>query len=377
MELGHSRRPRGCDEQRAHVQQRVLHRDQQQVAGPHHRAVLVQQRQPLGDLLLGLDVRVEQRRTVDRLIRPDLEHLDLAVPVGVVVDHHEAFEVLARVVLGVRHERAEDHERRIVVARQPEQQVLRRDPCLHRGDHLAGGLVAHRLHRGLADRIARVLRHRPRARSVVELRGVVQAVPAPRIGLHPEQVLGIAEVLLQLTRRRVLGEQRRELPHVGLHDRITAVHHVERHRAVVRIHHGLHRVAHVVVRVAQVAAHRGRPRIRPLRVRELRGGGVRVEHPLHLPVDHHRVRVVVVGQERRQQLHPLGDVAVEQDPAVARDLARHQQVRLGEAHRERQPPEEAADAHAVGTVIASGLGAVVVVLEVDLGPLGAHDGVAP
>ena len=292
------------------------------------------------------------------------------------MDHHEAFEVLAGIVLGERHERPEDHERRRIVARQSEQQVLRRDAGLDRGDHLPGGLVAHRLHRGLADGIARVLRHRPRTGSVVELRRVAQAVAAPRIGLHPEQVLGIAEVLLQLHRRRFLGEQIGELLDVRLHDRIAAVDHVERDRAVVRIHHGLHRVPHVVERVAQVAAQRGRPGIGALRVRELRGGGVGVEHPLHLPVEHDRVGVVVVGQERRQQLNTLGDVAVVENPALALDLARHQQIRLGEAHREREAPEETADAHAVGAVVAGGLGAVVVVLEVDLGPLGAHDGVA-
>ena len=99
---------------------------------------------------------------------------------------------------------------------------------------------------GLAGVDARRLGHRPGALALEELLGL-ELVLGVDVGLHPEQVLRVPQVLAQLGRHLRAGREEvaeRALPR--LDDRVVGVVDVERDRAVVGVDDGLDAVADVV-----------------------------------------------------------------------------------------------------------------------------------
>ena len=115
---------------------------------------------------------------------------------------------------------------------------------------------------------ARVAGHVPVVVALVEAARLLDVVAGPHVGLHPEQVLGVAEVVLQVVGHVLeVGEQVGEGVAVGLDDRVVDRHHVEVDGAVVGVDHRLHRVAHVVEVVVEAAAVGELRRCRPSRRR--------------------------------------------------------------------------------------------------------------
>jgi len=153
------------------------------------------------------------------------------------------------------------------------------------------------------------------------------------------------------------------VPH--LEDRVGVLPCVEVDRAVVGVHGGLDRVAHVVdlvgrqrleavVLLERVVGHRLQGLA--LRQRELVGDGVAVEHPLDPAVDHDRVGVGVHRQPRGDLLDHGARVAVVEDLGVVVDTAGEQEVRLAELHRVEQLVEQVAD----GDTARAGVGRLLV-----------------
>ena len=211
------------------------------------------------DVGVGLDVRGDDRRPVDRGRRRHLVGEQLAVVLGVAAGDHERGELTPAVVLRERHERPEQHEFALGLARHLELEVVGRDPAAAgAGGHRA--LLVRRPRRGrgrtgrgrrLLGRRAGVLRHAPPGLVLVELAGVGEVVPAPRRGLHPEQVLRVPQVAAQPVGKLVdVTDERRERIVVRPHDRVDRPvgvgHLVEPHAAVVGVDDRLHRVAHVI-----------------------------------------------------------------------------------------------------------------------------------
>ena len=108
-----------------------------------------------------------------------------------------------------------------------------------------------------------LVRHLPPILAVVEGRGIGHVVGAVHLGLDGEQVLGIADVTLQIRRHlaAVLEQAGQHLP-IGLDDRIVGVEDVERDRAVIGVDDRLDRVAQVVAAAGATAANPDRPRCR-------------------------------------------------------------------------------------------------------------------
>ena len=148
---------------------------------------------------------------------------------------------------------------------------------------------------------------------------------------------------------------------------------VEPDRPVVGVDDGLDAVADVVG-VPRQAAVAGQLDVvaDALGVRVAARRGVGVDDPQDPPVDDHRVRVAVVGEERRQLRQPVADVA---DPEHLRrvvDRAGAEHVVVEEGQRERRPAHERRHLHA-------GRADVVLGLAARAGPLALRrpgDGVA-
>ena len=166
---------------------------------------------------------------------------------------------------------------------------------------------------------------------------------------------GISDFGLYDVRERLLPD---------LEDRVLLVPLVELHRAVVRVDRGLDRVAHVVdvvgrqggvrrARVDRVGGHLLQRLL--LRQRVLVAGGVAVEDPDDLAVDHGRQGVGVDGQPRRDLLHPLTRRAVVEDLAVLVDPGGQHDVGVAELHCVEQLAEDVADPDAVLAVVGVGL----------------------
>ncbi len=202
-------------------------------------------------------------------------------------------------------------------------------------------------------------------------------VPAPDVGLDPEEVLGIAEVVPHLGGHLVQrGEQVGERPVVGRGDRVLVIHDVEVHGPVVGVDHRLHGVAGVVEGVVEAAARGQLVGVGALGVRIHRTGRVRVEHVLDPPVDDHRVRVRVPVQEGGQDRHALLDVPDVHDPALVGDEVRDQRLQLAEAQGEGGLAQEGAHGHPTRAVVPTGDGLATGGLVVDLVAGRADDRVA-
>ncbi len=311
-QLGHRRGAGRLHVERSHVDDRLLDRHEGEVAEPHARPLPVQQGDRRRDVLVGEDVRVDDGRAVDR--RRQLVHHEPSVLVGIALRDHERRELGTGVAPGDRHERPQHDERLALLLGEAHQQVVRVDASrpgaglLTRGVGDRGDLTA------AVDGDARVLGHRPRPVLRVELPRVVDPVATPHVGLDREEVLGVAqivdEVLGHLLERR---EQVGERLGVGPHERVVGVDDVERDRAVVRVDHRLHRVAHVVEVATQTRPVADLLGVRPLRVREPVRRRVAVDDVEDAAVGDDRVRVGVEAEERRHGTDPVAHVADVED----------------------------------------------------------------
>ena len=128
-------------------------------------------------------------------------------------------------------------------------------------------------------------------------------------------------------------EQAREGGRVGAHERVLRVGDVEAHGPLVGVDDDLDRVPDVVAEPGDA-----------LGVREPVGGRVAVHDPGEVPVGaDDQVRVGVESKERRDPAHALADLAVEQDPALRRDLGAQEDAVGAEADGEEEPPPDGSD----------------------------------
>ena len=134
---------------------------------------------------------------------------------------------------------------------------------------------------------------------------------------------------------KILADRQRE--------RILRLGQIQRHRAVEGVDDDLDGVADVVARTARTG--------RGCRVRIVGRARIRVLDPEDLAVAQDRIRIGIEGQERREQPHAVGDPPVEQDATFRRELARDENVGIGELDREEQAPQEPADRHATGAFV--------------------------
>ena len=261
-------------------------------------------------------------------------------------------------VVAEGHEAAQHDELGLVLTGQLGEQVVGVDAGADRRAHrLAGGVG------GLGGRPgargARVEGDVPGVVVVVEGLRVGHVVAGPHVGLHPEEVLGVAQVVDELVGHLVeVGEQLGEGAAPGVDDRVLVVDHVEVDGAVVGVDHRLDRVAHVVEVAVEAAVARQAAVVGALRVGVPVGRGVGVDDPLDLAVVvDHRIRVGVELEERRQRLDPLADVADVVDLGVARRSGSVISGSYSPKRREKAMRRNSdADADAVGAVVGRVLG---------------------
>ena len=156
-------------------------------------------------------------------------------------------------------------------------------------------------------------RELPEILAIVENLRRVHVIGAVELRLDEEEILGVADVLLQVGRH---GSQRLEQAGenalVGLDQRIAGIADIEVRRAVVGVDHHLDRVADVVEAAGGLRLGIGKPV----------AGGVGVLHPEQAPVAHHDIGIVVEAQDGGDRAHAVLDVAMKQDPALVGDVAR-------------------------------------------------------
>ena len=298
---------RAAQVQRPDVDERLLDRNHHQRAPGDLRSLLIPQRDLRRNHLVLVDARHHLTRTEDHLLLRELEHAHVAVVRRVAARD----EPRRQVVLAPRRERKHLDELRVGLAGQPHDRVVR----LHRGRGLARVVDGGDL---------------PLVFAVVEDGGLRHVIRREHRRLHPEQILGIADMRPQ--RGRHLAE-RLEHPRkhirVGREHRILRIRRIERRRAVEGVDDDLHGVADVVH-----ASHRWRRIGIPI------ARGVGVVHPEQMSIRQHDVRIAIEGQERRNLADALRDVAVEENPAVGGDVVVERDLIRAEAQREHEPSAE-------------------------------------
>ena len=185
-------------------------------------------------------------------------------------------------------------------------------------------------------------RELPEILAIVEHLGRVHVIGAVELRLDEEEILGVADVLLQIGRHGSERlEQAGENALVGLDQRIAGLADIEVDRAVVGVDHHLDRVAHVVEAAGGLRLGVGKPV----------AGGVGVLHPEQAAVAHHDIGIVVELQDGRDRAHAVLDVAMKQDPALVGDVAGEQDVGVAVVPGEQAAPGRVADGDAVGAVV--------------------------
>jgi len=324
-----------------------------QVAENHARTALVEQ----GDLLRDHRVAAELGRHRGWALGQrvaELEDLNLSVRLRIARHHHQRAQFFSCVVRRERHERSQHRERRLTeTVTAVEHRVIRLEAQHARVAHVdALDPTEASTTDDTRDRLGfgrRCLRHAPRRVTIEEQCRVVELIAAVHVGLHAEEIFWVTEVLDE--RRRCfahVGEQIGERLAPRRNDRVVRIHHVERHVARERINDGFHTVAHVVKRRIESAARRELVDVRLLGVRVPVADGVRVEHPTNGAVNHHRVRVGVVAQERCKARDTLGHVAIVDDARLRRDEARAEQVVFVVFDRISDPTQRRRKLHAAG-----------------------------
>ena len=175
-------------------------------------------------------------------------------------------------------------------------------------------------------------RHLPLVFPVVEHVGPIHVVGREHRRLDREDRLRVAHPLAQAGRH--LRHRRQQAGKGAAErrgDRIARVDQVEGRRPVVGVDHDLDAVADVV----DVAGALG--------VRVAVAGRVGVLDPEQPALIDRQVRVAVVFEERRDQPDAIGDAAVIEDPALARQVVGEQRLHRSEAQREQQLAAERSD----------------------------------
>ncbi len=159
---------------------------------------------------------------------------------------------------------------------------------------------------------ARLARELPEILAIIENVGRLHVVRLIQPRLDQEQVLRIADVLLQVWRHgRERFEQTGKDALVGPGNRIAAVDQIEVDGPVICIDNNLHRIANVVEVDAWGRLRRG----------EIGARRVGVLHPEHPPVADNEVWIMIEPEEWCDRMHPLLDITPDHDPAVGRDVA--------------------------------------------------------
>ena len=318
-----------------------------------------------------------------------------AVTGDLVGGHHGVLRLLRALGLRVRRQHA-DRDLAVVLRIGSYRHVRGEELAVQaaeRGDELEGGLATVRVGRHdvvrrlvellLAFRRGRIVRHGPERVVVKEHTRIVHVVARQQVALHLEQVLRVAQVLVQLIADvffRLHHAREHALP--GLENRVFLVELVELHGAVVGIDGRLDRVADVAhlvvdqtlrraVRVKRVLG--GLREVLALRVRQGVQGGVAVDDPLDTAIDNRGIRRGIGGQPRSDLLHALARVAVVEHLRVGTDAVRQQEVQLLVLRRVHRAVEVVANGDAAGTGV--GVGRVVRVVLHRAGTGIADDGV--
>jgi len=323
---------------RRDIENRALDGHDLEMAADDARTHLVPQRNLLGDLCILLDARLDLERPVDQLVLRESVDDQFAVVRWIATRRQPRDHVLAP----AGHHRQHEDKFGARLRGQPYDHVVRR----HRH---AGG--APRLDVGL---IAREL---PEILAVIEDLRRFHVVGAVGLRLNQEQILRVADVLLQVLRHCAeRPEQARENALVRPHDGVGRIAHIEVGSPVVRIDHHLDCVADVVVAFFDVRLGIGVPA----------AGGVGILDPVEPPAARDDVGGVVQGEVRRDRANAVLDVAMEQNSACGRDVTGHQDVGIVELPGEEGPQRHAADGDTVASAVAR-IGVLVALGVVEFG----------
>ena len=359
------------------VDQTVGDRDQLEIAELDLGAgLLVGLQAQLGaDVLLGFGLVGDSKGPGWQRILVDQVGHQLAVVLGIAGSGHVGLEFGAPVVGGERHERAQDHELVLTGGGVLEHRVVRHEPL----DIRLGGELG--LHIGRVGRCAddpagvlpvdrRRLGDRPGTGALEEV-GRGDLVLGVQVGLDPEQVFGVAQVFGQFGRHvGPVGEQVGERRAPRLQDRVGVVDHIEGHVTGVGVDHCLDAVADVVGAARQPGRSAELHVADPLGVGVPTRRGVGIDHPLHTAVDHDRVRVAVVVEERSQLGDPVLDLTDPQHLRVTVDRSGSDHVVVEERQREGGLAGEPRELDSGGARVLGGFAALA------LGHRGAGDRVA-
>ena len=167
-------------------------------------------------------------------------------------------------------------------------------------------------------------------------------IGAVKLGLDEEEVLRVADVLLQISwhgleRLEQLGEN----APVGCDHRIRGIRYIEVHRPVVGVDDDLHRISDVIRSSTGKRLSIGEPIARR----------VSVLHPEEPPVAHHHIGVMVQAEEGGNCANAILDVATDKNAALARDVIGEQDVQVVEIPGEEGPPHHSANSDAVRTLV--------------------------
>ena len=372
-QLGHRVR-NGGDVERTHVEHTLVEGHHDVVSEQDLTPVLVEQSDVGAHGGVLLDLRVGLGRTGHRLTpRGDVD-VEGAVVVDVGGGLEERRQRLDRRGVTGRHVGQRLQQLLVVDPRQSTHLVDGRHGGVLGGDHQIVGVGDGRLSQSRAGR-ARPGRRRdlPLVRRVVEGGRHGDVVATNGGGLSGEDVLGVAQVLLNHRRhRRERVEHTGEDRLVGPNDGIGGVHHVVGHLAGVGVDDDLHRVAHVVKGVGQTRRTQSQG-VGVLGVGVLRGRGVAVEYEVDVAVRDDRVGLGVEGEEGGGLLSHGGHVANEEDPGVGGDLVGDEKVEVTQSHGEGQPREEPPHPHAPRARVVRLDVRPTGELVVDLGLLGVSD----
>ena len=187
-----------------------------------------------------------------------------------------------------------------------------------------------------------LLRDLPEVLAVVEHVRHGHVVEGVLARLDREQVLGIAQMRLEVGRQRVerlegAGEGRG----VDAEHGVLRVDRVEAHVPLVGVDHDLDRVADVAD-----------PALGRLGIRKALGRRVGVLDPDQAPLVDHEVGVAIEDEERRDLADPVLDLAPELDPAVLVQVVRDQKVDVELVPGIDQPLERGVEQHAAVAVVA-------------------------
>ena len=341
-----------------HVHRRDPHHaagegDHLQVAERDGGALLPEQRDCLADLGVGDHGGTDGVRTLRHRVERELVGDHAPVRARVAARRHVGDQLLALVGGAERLERTEQLEARVFRAGRVEHRVVGHEsgrgalPGEVGGCSRACGVDGAPAEDRLG--VTRLLRRRegdgPCAAPVEEVVRV-ESVLRVRRGLHPEQLLRVAEVVDEAAAHcgrwfHETGECR----HPHLQDRVGLVDLVEVHRAVVRIDRCLDAVAGVVEHVVEPAPGVDLCAVGELAVRVAVAGGVAVDHPQDAAVGGDRVRVVVERDERSDLLDAGPHIAHGHEARGVGDRTRTQQVVVELVEREREPAEPGVQLH--------------------------------